>query len=629
MPKYTDQSEQESINIMAGNGQHQYSVQEALAIYAGVDPYKMSPVEILNYRNGTTFNMLQEALYSNLSTTLGLAANSQHQYSPQEMLYKAQQAGLSLNEVVNSYLLYDKFTTTVAAGSVNNTSAEPTGGVRTVTDTNSKISIASGLLSFATGEAANSGIWYPTQARKAGRTLLSLVNTTGAASVTFGWTVAANTTTQETIRLAASNALHQVSDATVITIGTYTNNTDYQLCTILRAAGTFFFIKGGTEFPNWTLVWLSGNRNSSMFPGTHSPGTTTIFTVDNIRIPVATFIPQPLLYDTFTRSNGAIGSTESTGPDSQSLTPLVWSGSTWTVASNVAVNSGINYGSELTTNGAFTTDTTGWTASGSSLSSIAGGSSGNCLQVQNTGAAAGYAFQTITTVIGQYYKAVVFFKNGTGALGGVLNIGTTQGGSQLIQKGVVSASFTSRTAFFQATATTTYINLANTSAVSGDNTLFDELSVTPVTSSELFASLATSTKDVIIETVVPNNSIRGGIVLNLDSASNPQNYVVAYVDQLNSATASLFKVVAGVPASVIAAAVTFSATGALRVIKDGTSYQLFYNNLKVGSTSTISDAGIINNTIHGLFSPSNGQQLDLFQLFPRGTAAEYSALDQF
>jgi hypothetical protein len=477
MPKYTDQSEQESINIMAGNGQHQYSVQEALAIYAGVDPYKMSPVEILNYRNGTTFNMLQEALYSNLSTTLGLAANSQHQYSPQEMLYKAQQAGLSLNEVVNSYLLYDKFTTTVAAGSVNNTSAEPTGGVRTVTDTNSKLSISSGVASFVTGGVGvgDPGLWYPTQARKAGRTLLSLVNTTGAASVTFGWTVAANTTTQETIRLAASNALHQVSDATVITIGTYTNNTDYQLCTILRAAGTFFFIKGGTEFPNWTLVWLSGNRNSSMFPGTHSPGTTTIFTVDNIRIPVATFIPQPLLYDTFTRSNGAIGSTESTGPDSQSLTPLVWSGSTWTVASNLATNTPV-YGSELVLNGDFTTDTTNWTASGSTLASVAGGVSGNCLQVTNSGAAAGFGYQSFTTVIGQYYKATISGKNGTGASGGTVKIGTAAGGTQNSSKDINSAgSFTTVDIYFRATATTTFVSLVLKTTVTSDTTLFDNV----------------------------------------------------------------------------------------------------------------------------------------------------------
>ena len=46
-----------------------------------------------------------------------------------------------------SYLLKDEFTTTVAAGSVNGTTADGTGQTRTVTDTGSRLSIdANGLL---------------------------------------------------------------------------------------------------------------------------------------------------------------------------------------------------------------------------------------------------------------------------------------------------------------------------------------------------------------------------------------------------------------------------------------------------------------------------------------------------
>src|SRR3972149_8255471 len=46
------------------------------------------------------------------------------------------------------HILDDQFTTDRAAGAVNGTSAEPTGGTRTVTDTESKLSISSGLLQF-------------------------------------------------------------------------------------------------------------------------------------------------------------------------------------------------------------------------------------------------------------------------------------------------------------------------------------------------------------------------------------------------------------------------------------------------------------------------------------------------
>ena len=79
--------------------------------------------------------------------------------------------------------------------------------------------------------------------------------------------------------------------------------------------------------------------------------------------------------------------------------------------------------------------------------------------------------------------------------------------------------------------------------------------------------------------------------------------------------------------SVISAAATYSAGATMTVIKDGTSYSLFYNNAKVGSTSTISDAGLVSNTKHGLFSTYSGNTLDNFLVWARGTNGEYSRLN--
>jgi hypothetical protein len=67
----------------------------------------------------------------------------------------------------------------------------------------------------------------------------------------------------------------------------------------------------------------------------------------------------------------------------------------------------------------------------------------------------------------------------------------------------------------------------------------------------------------------------------------------------------------------------------LRVIKSGTSYTLYYNNLIVGTTSTISDAGIVDNTKHGLFSTSANNSLDGFTVWARGVSNEYSTLDLY
>ena len=62
------------------------------------------------------------------------------------------------------YLVLDKYSDTIAAGSVNGTDAVPGPGVRTVTDTENKLSLSSGRLQFAGGKAAPTfgepGIWF-------------------------------------------------------------------------------------------------------------------------------------------------------------------------------------------------------------------------------------------------------------------------------------------------------------------------------------------------------------------------------------------------------------------------------------------------------------------------------------
>ena len=63
------------------------------------------------------------------------------------------------------YFVYDQYNTALAAGSINNTQAEPVGGGRVVVDTNSKISIAGGQLDFATGAASHDGVFYGLQNR--------------------------------------------------------------------------------------------------------------------------------------------------------------------------------------------------------------------------------------------------------------------------------------------------------------------------------------------------------------------------------------------------------------------------------------------------------------------------------
>jgi len=139
-------------------------------------------------------------------------------------------------------------------------------------------------------------------------------------------------------------------------------------------------------------------------------------------------------------------------------------------------------------------------------------------------------------------------------------------------------------------------------------------------------TISSSTADILATVSIATVSAgqKAGLVTNLDSVSNPQNYILSYHDGTN---VKLDKVVAGSATGVISAETAFSANAELRVIKDGTAYRVYYNDELVGTSQTISDASIINNTRHGLFSTDAANTLDNFTLYARGTGGEYNALN--
>lgn len=134
-------------------------------------------------------------------------------------------------------------------------------------------------------------------------------------------------------------------------------------------------------------------------------------------------------------------------------------------------------GSEMITNGTFTTDTTGWTVSNGNISV-----SGGRLVVENTGAANATAYQVLTTVIGQPY-----FLSGevTGiVVGGLprLGAGTGIANNSLLQFLVtVAQTTTSFRGVFIASGTSTWINALTNSTVLGVTAQFDNISVKPLT----------------------------------------------------------------------------------------------------------------------------------------------------
>jgi len=75
---------------------------------------------------------------------------------------------------------------------------------------------------------------------------------------------------------------------------------------------------------------------------------------------------------------------------------------------------GLQIYDEMILNGGFDTDTSNWgVLSMSTLASVAGGKSGNCLRVTGDGASNPGAYQDITVVPGSYYRTRVYMKAGT------------------------------------------------------------------------------------------------------------------------------------------------------------------------------------------------------------------------
>ena len=128
-------------------------------------------------------------------------------------------------------------------------------------------------------------------------------------------------------------------------------------------------------------------------------------------------------------------------------------------------------------NGSFTADTTSWVAAGATIASVAGGQSGNALEVTASGAAVGQAYQDLTTIIGRIYKLTCYFKAGTSAAGSI-QVGDSGDPDAIATSGpLTDVGWVQHTLVFIATAVTTRITLQTDDPTLGETSLFDELVV--------------------------------------------------------------------------------------------------------------------------------------------------------
>ncbi len=454
------------------------------------------------------------------------------------------------------FLLNDEFRDTLAAGAINGTVAPGVGTTaqrtRNVTDTTAILSMANGLLVNGNPHNANGdpGLWYGGYARALGRSLLVKHIHQTSQGLVVAWDANQAGAGSYGLRINGTEVI-QASNASATfnsNVGLAVENTTYTLAVILRANGYYGLIKGG-PFTNWTLLWVSStNSDATIYPSLTGEAGVGPGQDGFARIPKTALILIPLAYDAFGRANGALGSTETSGPDgaSQPTPARVWTGPTWTIATNKAVN----------------TPTLG--------------------AEQATGALVVGTWYIITATQVDYFYAGC-------AVGDV----------------------------FVATATT---------ALDANN------KVKAYTTAELLASFDAGKADIIAGVdIVGTAQYMEGSIVNLDSAATPLNYIHAYLGRNLGAGATrimLDEVVAGVRTNKITVTNATYVSGArLVIVRDGTSCALYYNNVQVGTTQTMTAN---TNTRMGVSSAGGATAThDAVLVMPRGKNGEYAILNKY
>lgn len=549
------------------------------------------------------------------------------------------------------YLLRDEFRNSLAAGAVNGTGAEPGPGIRTLTDPESKVTVAEEEFIWAKhllADGDNSWLSYSDKpiSRIAGRVIAFTTQLTAAGQFYISLSV----NTDEPI--AGSERIQYRCQGAGVVTRFLTNNAhnvnladNYPALNIndtrvivLRGSGAYFF-KLDTD-GNWKLVIFRGDGSVSplylQWSNFGSLALASAGKISYIRIPKALWLPRPLAYDTFTRSNGALGNTETSGPDSQDVVARAWTGATWAIDTNQSKNTPTD--TEISPNNVSVSDSQ---TEGNAITGYVAGGGGTLASDGTQQQAGSYSFKLDGAVsptfrpgsimtIGNWYSMDYYYL----VLGGesityLRNRSGEDGSLVFVENSPTIGSWTRVLVTFRAdhsNASQGWVRF-ETNTIS-DAVFFDNLQLQTLTLSTLFASLESSVADILIDIdiAVDPAGTQAGVVMNLDDVATPANFVIAYHDGTN---AILEKCVAGTYTGVISAAAAFSADATLRVIKDGTSYSLYWNNVQVGTTQTISDAGIVDNTIHGMFSTLAANRLDNFQVFPRGTNGEYNRLDKF
>lgn len=198
------------------------------------------------------------------------------------------------------YILCDKFITTAIAGAIP-LAAEPGPGTRLVTDSlGTKVLIPGGYVSLIGRNNINDCLLsYPAITRVPGKIFITSGLVGSAATSVPGAEYSASATSQPgTTCGILHNGELTVYDGADITVGpTLTNGVYYKFCTNSLTSGALFFIKGGIQYPYWTLVYV-GNKGTTatLYPMLRSYYNNQETRYSLAASPIYQWLPSPLAY---------------------------------------------------------------------------------------------------------------------------------------------------------------------------------------------------------------------------------------------------------------------------------------------------------------------------------------------
>jgi hypothetical protein len=224
------------------------------------------------------------------------------------------------------FILWDEFSVATAAGSVNGTTSE-SGATRTVTDTESKLSITGGNLSLTSKTApseTNPWLRYSDMTRAAG---LMFVSKVASYDLRFysGWYSATSTKTavpRSTTNSYLDYGLPTVNMSELVSDAGTTNIVNYA---VLRATGSFYFAKYGALTSPRLLYIDDLLTTTPVFPAFAAYNGTITYAF--LRIPRTLWLPTPLVSDGFPT---AFGTSSGTGHAETSGLGSGGAGKTWT-----------------------------------------------------------------------------------------------------------------------------------------------------------------------------------------------------------------------------------------------------------------------------------------------------------